>query len=288
MLGRHLRPGLQAAGAEVVAVSRSGADDSAVWDLSEWIGMGALDELFPGVQAIVHAGAFVQPSGDVDEERMFDVNVRACLNLGQWALSRNIPLLYISGAIVYADPCALLQKESAPLGWSGLGGFYGFTKLLAEDVLMHLRQQGLQLCMLRPTSIYGHGIGADKMVPRFLATAARGDVIELNQPVSDRVDIVHAADVSEATLAVLENKCWENLNISSGKPVSIIELAEACIAVAGRGRIEITGEVPADYKESVKYSLDIARARECIHWQPRINVRTGLSLLMHGQCFPAS
>lgn len=288
MLGRHLRAGLQVAGAEVVAVSRSGANDTAVWELSEWIGMEALDGLFSGVQAIVHAGAFVQPSGDVDEKRMFDANVSACLNLGQWALSRNIPLLYISGAIVYADSSAPLQKESAPLGWSGLGGFYGFSKLLAEDVLTRLRQQGLKLCVLRPTSIYGHGIGADKLVPRFLATAARGDVIKLSQPVRDRVDIVHAADVSEAALAALKNKCWETLNISSGKPVSIIELAEASVAVAGSGRIEITGEVPADHKASVKYSLDISRARECMHWQPRINLRKGLSLLMHRQCFPAS
>lgn len=288
MLGRHLHAALQAAGAEVAAVSRSGTDGSAVWDLREWLGMEMLDALFAGVQAVVHAGAFVQPSGEVDEARMFDANVRACLNLGRWAMSRNIPLLYISGAIVYADPCAPLQKESAPLGWSGLGGFYGFSKLLAEDVLMRLRQQGLQLCVLRPTSIYGHGIGADKMVPRFLATAARNEAIELSQPVDDRVDIVHAADVSDATVAALKSGCWETLNVSSGHPVSIIELAEACVAVAGSGCIEIKGELPANYRASVKYSLDISRAGERIDWRPRIDVHKGLSMLMHGQCLPSS
>lgn len=288
MLGRHLHVGLQAAGAEVVAVSRSGADDSAIWDLSEWLDMEVLDELFAGAQAIVHAGACVQPSGEVDEARMFDANVRACLNLGQWAMSRNIPLLYISGAIVYADPCAPLQQESAPLGWSGLGGFYGLSKLLAEDVLMRLRQQGLKLCVLRPTSIYGHGIGADKMVLRFLAAASRNETIELTQPVEDRVDIVHAADVSAATLAALRNECWETLNVCLGKPISIIELAEACIAVAGQGRIEIKGEAPTNYEASVTYSLDISRAGERIDWRPRIDVRRGLSLLLRGQYFPTS
>lgn len=286
MLGRHLHAALQAAGAEVATVSRSGTDGSAAWDLSEWLSLERLDELFAGVQAIVHAGAFVQPSGEVDQARMFDANVRACLNLGQWAMSRSVPLLYISGAIVYADPCAPLQKESAPLGWSGLGGFYGFSKLLAEDVLVRLRQQGLKLCVLRPTSIYGHGIGVDKMVPRFLATAARNDVIELSQPVDNRVDIVHAADVSNATVAALKSECWETLNISSGQPVSIIELAEACVAVAGSGRIEIKGELPANYAPSVKYSLDISRARERIDWRPCIDVRKGLSMMMHEQCLP--
>ena len=33
MLGRHLRAALQMAGAEVVAVSLSGAEDSVAWDL---------------------------------------------------------------------------------------------------------------------------------------------------------------------------------------------------------------------------------------------------------------
>lgn len=288
MLGRHLYAALQAAGAEVVPVSRSEKDGCAAWDLGEWLAMAALDDLFVGVQSVVHAGAWVQPGGDVDEARMFDANVRACLNLGLWARSRNIPLLYVSGAIVYADPDAPLQSESAPLGWSGLGGYYGLSKLLAEDVLMRLRQQGLQLCILRPTSIYGHGIDADKMVPRFLATAVRNDVIELMQPVNDRVDIVHAADVAEATVAALKDECWETLNVSSGNPLSIRQIAEACVAVAGKGRVEIKGEAPADYRASVKYSLDITYARERIRWQPRIDVRTGLSLLMRGQCFPVS
>lgn len=288
MLGRHLRAALEASGAEVMAVSRTGADGSAAWDLSEWLGMEVLEQIFSGVQAVVHAGAFVQPSGTVDEARMFDANVRACLNLGQWAMNRNVPLLYISGAIVYADPCQPLQNESAPLGWSGLGGFYGLSKLLAEDVLMRLRQQGLNLSVLRPTSIYGHGIGADKMVSRFLATAVTGNAIELSQPVGDRVDLVHAADVSDAAVASLKNECWETLNVSSGKPVSILELAEACVYVAGSGRIEVRGEPPANHKTSVKYSLDISLAAERIHWQPRIDMHKGLSMLLHGQCLATS
>ena len=286
MLGRHLHAVLQASGLEVVSVSRSGTEGSAVWDLSEWQSMEMLDGLFADAQAVVHAGAFVQPSGEVDEPRMFDANVRACLNLGQWAMSRDIPLLYISGAIVYADPHAPLQKESAPLGWSGLGGFYGFSKLLAEDVLMRLRQQGLKLCALRPTSIYGYGIDVDKMVSRFLETIARNEIIEVRQPIEDRVDIVHAADVADAALAALKKECWETLNVSSGKPVSIIELAEACVAVTGRGRVEVKGEKPKHYKTSVTYSLDISLAAEQIDWRPRIGLHKGLTMLMNGQCLP--
>jgi len=122
------------------------------------------------------------------------------------------------------------------------------------------------------------------MVSRFLSTAVRNEVIELSQPVEDRIDIVHASDVSDAAVAALKHECWETLNVSSGKPLSIIELAEACVAVAENGRIKIKGELAANYKSLVKYSLDISRASERIQWQPRIDARLGLTMLLRGEC----
>ena len=283
MLGRHLHAAFDAAGAEVVAVSRVSSGDVKGWDLAKWLEHAELDRLFPQVQAVVHAGAQVKPSGDVDQACMFDANVRACLNLGQWALARGIPMAYISGAIVYADPCLPTQDESAKLGWSGLGGFYDSNKLLADVVLTRLRQKGLKLALIRPTSIYGQGIDREKMVCRFLSTAATDGVIELSEPTQDRVDLVHAADVASATKAVLVRECWETLNVSSGNPVSIKTLAQACVDVAGSGRISITGQTPPGYKPSVKFSLNIRRAQECLGWTPAIGIHRGLEMLLREQ-----
>jgi UDP-glucose 4-epimerase len=283
MLGRHLHISLSNVGAEVVAVSRTALEGAAVWDLTQWLTQEELDELFLGVSAVVHAGALVKPSGEVKETRMFDANVRACLNLGQWALARGIPLVHISGAIVYADPMAEAQNEAAATGFSGLGGFYGLSKLLAEDVLLRLRQQGLKLAVLRPSSIYGQGQDEEKIVPRFLDCAAADHVIELIAPIEDRFDLVHAADVAAATIATLKHECWETLNVSSANPVSIEELAQACLEVAGRGRIAVKGHTPQTYQATVRYALDIGRASDLLGWEPVIDLRRGLNMLLHGQ-----
>lgn len=283
MLGRHLKAALAAAGAEVVAASRTAGEGVAGWDLANWLTHEELDQLFPLVSAVVHAGALVQTSGEVDEARMFDANVRACLNLGQWALVRGIPLVHISGAIVYANPRALLQNEYAATGWSGLGGFYGFSKLLAEDVLLRLRQHGLKLALLRPTSIYGQGLDEGKMVRRFLSLAAADGVIELTAPTEDRVDLVHAADVAAAAVAAMKQARWETLNVSSGDPVSIKELAQACLDVTGKGRISVMGHTPPGYQPSVTYSLDIDHARNGLGWIPAINIRRGLGMMLREQ-----
>jgi nucleoside-diphosphate-sugar epimerase len=285
MLGRHLSAALENAGSEVVSISRSAESGnvSACWDLAEWLELEALDALFAGAQAVVHAGAMVQPTGKVDESRMFNANVRACLNLGQWAIARNIPIIQISGAIVYANTLAPEQKEDSPLGWNGLGGFYGFSKLLAEDVLMRLRQRGLKLGIVRPTSIYGHGISSDKMMRRFLSIAEEGGCIELVQPVDDRVDLVHASDVSRAVVAMLKRECWSIFNIASGSPISIKELAEACVQFTGRGDVSTRGERAAEYKPAVRYSLNTTLAKHKLDWQPEIDIKSGFEMMLR-QC----
>ena len=282
MLGRHLQAALEKEGAMVVPVSRTATinHDNLCWDLTEWLVPEDLDGMFAGVQAVIHAGAIVNPSGKVDVARMYDANVRACLNLGEWAKNRNIPVIYISGAIVYADTLATEQKEEAPLGWKGLGGFYGFSKLLAEDVLFRLHQQNLKLAVVRPTSIYGFGITADKMVRRFLAIAETGGVIELTQPVHDRVDLVHAADISRAVMAILKKGCWDIFNISSGNPISIKELAEECVKCTGLGSVSISGETTVGYKPSIRYSLNTERAKRCLGWLPEIDIQLGMNMIL--------
>ena len=284
MLGRHIRAALEKAGAQVVVVPRASIPDSAAggWDLVDWLSPTELDALFQDVQGVVHAGAMVPKTDEpIDEGRMFNANVRACVDLGQWAIGRNIPLVHISGAIVYQDTGKSGHNEEAALGWNGLGGFYGFSKLLAEDVLRRLGQRGLRLAVVRPSSIYGFGLSPSKMVSRFLATARDGGTIELSHSVCDRVDLVHGADVSRAVLAILEKEAWGTFNVASGRPVTIKELAEACVSVAGRGSVRVPEEVHSLGREHLtRFALDISRAKSQFGWTPLYDIKRGLSMML--------
>jgi UDP-glucose 4-epimerase len=283
MLGRHVWAALDKARAQVVAVSRAGLLDKNIsrWDLGIWLSLTELDDLFKGVQAIVHVGAMVpRTPGQIDEGRMFDANVRACLNLGLWAISRNVPIVHVSGGIVYAatDPVGL--TEGAALGWCGQGGFYGLSKLLAEDVFKRLERQGLNLAIVRPTSIYGVGLPADKMISRFLAKAREGGTIELDPPVEDRVDFIHAADVALAITAVLKAEAWDTFNIASKCAVSIRELADACISVMGRGRILINEDSAPMRDPIIRFALNSDWAKSRLGWQPRFDIEQGLGMML--------
>jgi nucleoside-diphosphate-sugar epimerase len=282
MLGRHIRAALEHEGAQVIAVGRGTAADgeAGTWDLANWLATEQFDTMFPEVQAVVHAGAMVQTAGPVDQGLMFDTNVRACVNLAQWAISRGVPVVHISSATVYEDIASGELQEDAATGWSGLGGFYGLSKLLAEDALKRLCRQGLKLAIVRPSSLYGFGLPETKMVSRFLATASAGAAIELIPPVNDRIDFVHAADVALAILAILRAEAWETFNIASGSPLSVRELAEACVSVAGQGNI-VVDEIQAVQHEPVtRFGLDIGRAKHRLGWQPQSDIRQGLDMML--------
>jgi UDP-glucose 4-epimerase len=281
MLGRHLRAALEHDGATVVEISRSPEEGSACfkWDLVNWLTNDELDALFSGVQAVIHAGAVVPSRSDISRDKLFDANVRACANLSDWALAKNVPVVFISGAIVYEDVTAIDVKEESQLGWNELGGYYGFSKLLGEDVFTRFQRRGLKRAVVRPTSIYGHGLPATKLISRFLAIAEVGGVIALNPPYGDRVDFIHAADVSQAVLTIIKLERWEIFNLSSGRPTSVLELAEECTALTQHGTVATSQHLFDASPPTTRFALNTDKAKRSLNWCPSINIKEGIKMM---------
>lgn len=285
MVGRHLVGALTNAGIEVLASGRSPSDDLPPktkwipWDLGDWLDADTLNGIFGEVDAIVHAGAAV-PGNErkLTSKEYFDTNVRSCLNIGEWALDHDTPVVFISGAIVYAEIDKPDLKENSPTSRHGSGGFYGFTKLLAEHLFENLRARGLRVGILRPSSIYGEGLPYEKMIMKFLSAANRDGEIRLSPPTEDRIGMVHAADVARAALLLIQEKAWETFNISGGQTSSIEEIATACIHAVGKGKIEIKDEKPIR-PATTRFDLDCSKASQLLGFSPELDLQDGLKLM---------
>ena len=113
LLGRHIRTTLEKAGAQVVAVSRENDSIKEVvgWNLKDWQSLKDLDLIFKNVQVVVHAGAMLPDRQALyNEGASFNANIRSSLNLGLWAMERQVPIIFISGAIVYSDGQPLAEE----------------------------------------------------------------------------------------------------------------------------------------------------------------------------------
>ena len=165
MTGSHMMSLLKSKGIPVKAVARKD------WDLTEWKSFDELDHIFGSVSAIFHFGAQLPYNNFNNDnwqtQQIFDANIRSCLNLAEWAKLRNIPIVFLSSAAVYEDPHASKITETNPKVVNGFGGFYGYSKLAAENILNHLSAEGLKCIVLRPSSLYGYGLPSEKIIQHY-------------------------------------------------------------------------------------------------------------------------
>lgn len=291
MVGRHILQAAAARGYQGVAVSRTPASDlpdgwAAVHlDLAEVTETNALDTALDGTEAVILSAAAVPvPGSPVAPATVYDVNVRAAHFVACWAQRAGVPLIALSGATVYAGAETGIDiSEDAEKTVHPPSGLYGFSKLLSEQVLSHGMEDG-PLCLLRPTSVYGAGMAPDKLIASLLRRAAADEVIELTPPFDDRVDLVHGADVADAVLDALAAGARGAFNVTGASRPSLMELAEACIHVAGGGRIVRTSHAGGAGPERVRFALDGTKAHTTFGYRAKVDLVEGLRRMSAGVC----
>jgi len=280
MVGRHA----------VEAVSRSGRDVKPItrseWDLCQWADLRKLGTIFGDVGAVIHAGAIVPKDSNSSLEVIIAANVTSCVALCEWALSQQTHIIYISGAIVYSDTADTPHTEETPITADGFGGIYRLSKVAAENVFQHYMGRGLKCTILRATSIFGTGMAPDKMIPRFLNQAQTNKEIELQPPIDNVIDLVHAWDVAQASILALQQETSGVYNIGSESPVQLDKIAEACVQVAGKGRVKILSPGPVVLSPKQRFIVSCERARSRLGFKSTVNLHKGLLLMAAEKLIP--
>lgn len=150
----------------------------------------ALRHLVDGVDIVFHCAAELY-----DESAMHEVNVIATERLGQMAIDYDVTcFIHISSAGVVGavhqrliDETTLCQPRN----------FYERSKWQSEQVLAHLPENGVRLCMLRPINVI------DDERPGILNMILRDtwkDRIQFFIKGGEMAHVVHAYDVAAAAL----------------------------------------------------------------------------------------
>ena len=276
MTGRHMLKLLESESLSFSAITR------AQWDITVWKTIHELDILFGGCEAVFHFAAQLPSSRFSSDaqggiQQVFDANVRSCLNLANWAKLRDIPLIFLSGSTVYANSNAIKIKEDSAKTVNGFGGFYGYSKLLAEMVLNHHIADGLKSVVIRPSSIYGTGLPPDKLIAAYLSHASANEVLEVDGP-SNKINLIHALDVAKASLEAYKSQSWGTYNVA-GAEYSILEIAETAVKICKGGSITVSAD--SDTKPGfTRFDLDISKARAKFGYSPRVNLAQGMGLML--------
>ena len=235
-----------------------------------------------GVEVVFHQGALPSvPRSVQDPLTTSAVNVEGTLNVLLAARDEGVRrVVCASSSSVYGNSGELPRFEAAhpdPISP------YGVSKLAAERYCVSFsRVYPLETVALRYFNVFGPNQDPTSqyaaVVPRFIAEAGAGRPLPIYGDGEQSRDFTYVANVVEANVAAAtaERVSGAVLNVATGRPTTVNELAETIGSLLGRTverdeQPERTGDVRDSW-------ADIARARELLGWEPRTGLEEGLRL----------
>jgi UDP-glucose 4-epimerase len=154
---------------------------------------------------------------------------------------------------------------------------YAISKRAATDFARgYQRAFGIPVTILKIFNAYGprqDGTGpVNKIVPRFAVNALRGDPLPIFGDGSQIIDLVHAESCAESFLRALENAPGrgEVIDVGSGEPISVLEVARRILDIVGAGDVEF---LPRRLGEGPEYPVaDTAAARRLLGYLPEASL----------------
>jgi len=239
-----------------------------------------VDEVFPGVDAVVHYAAESHNDNSLHDPRPFlDTNIIGTFTLLEAARKHGKRFHHISTDEVYGD----LElddperfTESTPYNPSSP---YSSTKA-GSDLLVRawVRSFGVQATISNCSNNYGPYQHVEKFIPRQITNVLRGERPKLYGKGENVRDWIHADDHSSAVLAILERGViGETYLIGADGEKNNKEVVELILELLGQPR-DAYDHVTDRAGHDLRYAIDYTKLRTELGWEPRYrDFEAGLS-----------
>ncbi len=190
-------------------------------------------------------------------------------------------ILHTSTSEVYGDPEVHPQREDywGHVNPIGPRSCYDEGKRVAESLCMNYHQaHGLEIRIVRIFNTYGPRMDPNdgRVVSNFIMQALRGEPLTVYGEGKQTRSFCYVDDLIEGFIRFM-NQEEEIGPMNLGNPVenTMIELAQAVIDVTG-SKSQLTYE-PLPKDDPKQRCPDISKARRVLKWEPKVDLRTGLS-----------
>src|SRR5437764_270432 len=232
------------------------------------------------VDGVLH---FASPASPVDYAdhpiATLKVGTLGTHNMLGLARAKHAVFLLASTSEVYGDPLVHPQPESywGNVNPVGPRGCYDEAKRCGEAFAMaYHRAHQVDTRIVRIFNTHGPRmqVADGRAVPNFMAQAIHGQPITVYGDGSQTRSLCYVSDLVRGVLAALERGDEQPVNLGNPEEVSMLELAETIIRLAGsKSRIEHR-DLPVD--DPRQRRPDITRARALLGWEPQVGLEDGL------------
>jgi dTDP-glucose 4,6-dehydratase len=197
------------------------------------------------------------------------------------AKANNARFLLASTSEIYGDPEEHPQKESYwghadPIGFRSV---YDEAKRFAEALTMaYHRFHKLDTRIVRIFNTYGPRMRIDdgRVVPNFIHQALNGKPLTIYGDGSQTRSFCYVSDLIDGIYKLLMSDEHFPVNIGNPAEISILQFAEEINRITGN-------KAGLEYKidkrlgdDPQRRQPDITRAKNILHWEPKIDLQTGL------------
>jgi nucleoside-diphosphate-sugar epimerase len=139
----------------------------------------------------------------------------------------------------------------------------------------YTRKSGMSHVIIRPSAVYGPLDVEDRVISKFLLTAMRGEVIQVNGA-NETLDFTYvddaAAGIVAAAVSSVENKTY---NITKSHSKTLLEAAELAVSIVGTGSINVRDR---DLDFPSRGALNIDAARQDLGYNPQVDIEEGFEI----------
>jgi dTDP-glucose 4,6-dehydratase len=202
------------------------------------------------------------------------------MNMLGLARAKNATFLLASTSEVYGDPLVHPQPESYWGNVNPIGprGCYDEAKRAAEAFAMaYHRAHGVDTRIIRIFNTHGPRMQVldGRAVPNFMAQAIRGEPLTVYGDGSQTRSLCYVSDLVRGVLATLEKGDEMPVNLGNPNEVTVLELAQIIIRLAGSTSLIELRPLPVD--DPKQRRPDITHARKLLGWQPEVALEDGLA-----------
>ena len=288
-LGSHLCDRLLAEGHSVVGLDNfvTGHPDN----IAHLIGNPAFEFLRHNISNYTYVAGpldgvlhFASPASPVDYLELpiqtLKVGALGTHNALGIAKAKGARFFLASTSEVYGDPLVHPQPESYWGNVNPIGprGVYDEAKRFAEAITMaYHRFHGLDTRIVRIFNTYGPRMRPNdgRVVSNFIVQALQGEPLTVYGDGSQTRSFCYVEDEVDGIYRLFMRGDANPTNIGNPREYTVRQLAEMVVELTGSRSPIVSRELPVD--DPKVRQPDISRARALLEWEPRIDVREGLT-----------
>lgn len=186
--------------------------------------------------------------------------------------------VYASSSCVYGNYDGPMDENITTFD---LGTPYAITKLLGEQYTQfYTDYHGLSTAIVRYFNCYGPGERPGpyrNVIPNFLYNALCGQTLTVTGDGHETRDFCYVSDIVQGTILAAEHDeyCGEVFNLATGRPTSILELAERVNALTDNaGGLSLVGR--RDWDSVVHRQPSIEKAKAQLDYKATTSLEQGL------------